>query len=568
MTKCKALLLQTQTDLATAKTEIQAAQDGGKDESMKLNLEIEAMKADMDKLRNDLKASEKKNKDLVEFLNSMTTTNNDLNNKLKIQIELVNKLKESSAQLQASLDENRNQGEDEKNNLQNEMNLLKEQGEMKISDLEAALDRLRKKIEDVQADLGNEKLVSSDFKHQNETLQAQIEALNYTIGSLNEKLKAAEVIQKKLDQMIIDDAVNKKEAEFMKYQIESKKERIAELQEALKNLQKHLKEEQDKARAAFEENMNTVETLKSELSAKIEAEKTLIFQIEKLNNDNSDLKTNLKIKTEEFSDLSEKYSSAEAKFKLEIETATIKNQVLTDENKRLEGDFGNMKEQLQSLKDQLQAVKEELDESEENCQKLELKIQYEEEKNQHLTDENGNLKIENKKNQEKILDLTEENRKLNDEVERLKMQIQNLTSALSKLEAENLRLKDDIDAKNSTIENIRKDLDEVQKEKYQTALALQNEQERCKTLQASNDSFKEKNANLEEKLKTEEDKNIELRHNMEKLKYESDLRIQKLESGLEIKTIAVDDLNHELLTANKTITNLTKAGFQNILNAI
>ena len=55
---------------------------------------------------------------------------------------------------------------------------------------------------------------------------------------------------------------------------------------------------------------------------------------------------------------------------------------------------------------------------------------------------------------------------------------------------------------------------------------------------------------------------------MEKLKYESDLRIQKLESGLEIKTIAVDDLNHELLTANKTITNLTKAGFQNILSAI
>ena len=207
----------------------------------------------MDKLRNDLKASEKKNKDLVDFLNSMTTTNNDLNNKLKIQIELVNKLKESSAQLQASLDENRNQGEDEK-----------EQGEMKISDLEAALERLRKKIEALQAELGNEKLVSSDFKHQNETLQSQIEALNLTIGSLNEKLKAAEVIQKKLDQMIIDDAVNKKEAEFMKYQIESKKERIAELQEALKNLQKHLKEKQDKARAAFEENMNTVETLKSE----------------------------------------------------------------------------------------------------------------------------------------------------------------------------------------------------------------------------------------------------------------------------------------------------------------
>ena len=63
-------------------------------------------------------------------------------------------------------------------------------------------------------------------------------------------------------------------------------------------------------------------------------------------------------------------------------------------------------------------------------------------------------------------------------------------------------------------------------------------------------------------MKTEEDKNIDLRQSLEKLKYESDLRIQKLESGLEIKTIAVDDLNHELLTANKTITNLNKAGFQ------
>ena len=458
MTKCKALLVQTQADLATAKTEIQAAQDGGKDESMKLNLQIDAMKADMEKLQNDLKASEKKNKDLVDFLNSMTTTNNDLNSKLKIQIELVNKLKESSAQLQASLDESKNQGEDEKNHFQNEMNLLKEQGEKKISDLEAALEALRKKIEALQADLGNEKLVSSDFKHQNETLQSQIEALNATIAALNEKLKAAEEIQKKLDQMIIDDAVSKKEAEFMKYQIESKKERIAELQDALKNLQQHLKEEQDKARAAFEENMNTVETLKSELSAKIESEKTLLFQIEKLTNDNSDLKTNLKIKTEEFVDISEKYSSAEAKFKLEIETATIKNQVLTDENKRLEADFGITKEQLQSLKDQLQAIKEELDQSEEKCQKLELKIQYEEEKNQLLSDENGNLKTENKKNQEKIVDLSEENRRLNDEVERLKMQIQNLTSGLEKLEAENLRLKDDIDAKNAAIENIRKEV--------------------------------------------------------------------------------------------------------------
>ena len=63
-------------------------------------------------------------------------------------------------------------------------------------------------------------------------------------------------------------------------------------------------------------------------------------------------------------------------------------------------------------------------------------------------------------------------------------------------------------------------------------------------------------------MKTEEEKNIDLRQSLEKLKYESDLRIQKLESGLEIKTIAVDDLNHELLTANKTITNLNKAGFQ------
>ena len=52
--------------------------------------------------------------------------------------------------------------------------------------------------------------MSSDSKHQNETPQSQIEALNLTIGSLNEKLKAAEVIQKKLDQKIIDDAVNRK----------------------------------------------------------------------------------------------------------------------------------------------------------------------------------------------------------------------------------------------------------------------------------------------------------------------------------------------------------------------
>ena len=106
----------------------------------------------------------------------------------------------------------------------------------------------------------------------------------------------------------------------------------------------------------------------------------------------------------------------------------------------------------------IKAIKEELDQSEEKCQKLELKIQYEEEKNQLLSDENGNLKTENKKNQEKILDLSEENRRLNDEVERLKMQIQNLTSGLEKLEAENLRLKDDIDAKNAAIENIRKEV--------------------------------------------------------------------------------------------------------------
>ena len=101
----------------------------------------------------------------------------------------------------------------------------------------------------------------------------------------------------------------------MKYQIESKKERIVELQEALKNLQAQLKEEQDKARTAFEENMNTVESLKTELSAKIEAEKTLVFRIEKLNNENADLKLNLKDKIGELADLNEKYKSAKSNFK-------------------------------------------------------------------------------------------------------------------------------------------------------------------------------------------------------------------------------------------------------------
>ena len=118
-------------------------------------------------------------------------------------------MKETSAELQASLNENKNSGEDERNNLQNEMNLLKQQGEQKISDLEAELERLRGKIEALQLDLGKEKMISSDFKHQNETLGTQIGTLQSTIGTLNEKLQAAEIIQKKLDQMIIDDAVNK-----------------------------------------------------------------------------------------------------------------------------------------------------------------------------------------------------------------------------------------------------------------------------------------------------------------------------------------------------------------------
>ena len=184
---------------------------------------------------------------------------------------------------------------------------LKKETDTKIADLEAELNRLRAKIEDLHASLSAEKQTSSDYKHQNENNITKIEELKKIIDDLNEKLKAAEEIQKKLDQMIIDEAVYKKDAEFLKYQIENKKERITELQEALKNLQDQLQNEQDKSRAAFEENMNTVENLKSELNAKVEAEKNLSSQVEKLKSENQQLADDFKNKTEELSEANENH---------------------------------------------------------------------------------------------------------------------------------------------------------------------------------------------------------------------------------------------------------------------
>jgi hypothetical protein len=480
----------------------------------------------LDKEVEEKKNNEVKGTDLQVELDNLKKQMED--EKKKSETDLQSE-KDKLAELQKQLEEVNKQVEEKKNNDAKESE--SKESESKDSDLQVELDKVKKQMDDEKKKCDDEKIaLTNNFENEKIALTKQID---------DEKKKSETDLQSEKDKL----AELQKQLEEVNKQVEEKKNdevKGNDLQVELDNLKKQLEEEKKKSETDLQSEKDKLAELQKQLE---EVNK----QVEEKKNDEvkgNDLQVeldNLKKQMEE-----EKKKSDDDKIALTTQ--------IDEEKKKSETDLQSEKDKLAELQKQLEEVNK----------------QVEEKKNDEVKGNNLQVELDNLKKQ-----MEEEKKKSDEEKIALTNNFENEKIALTKQTEINQNNANEEKQKSETeIQQLKDQLkiatDNLNAEKERCMNELKEEKEKCEKdkleIQSQKDALENnKNKIDEEKKQIDEEKKVceDIKTKFETLQKElNDVKSQLEKANTDKQALQkeIDEIKvqFEQVNANKKACDETK----------